>query len=154
MLNPDFSAFVRSLDAEAVRYLVVDGYAVVFHGHPRYTKDFDVWVDATADNAVRLVAALDACGFGALGLRPEDFVEPDTVIQLGYPPARIDILTSIPGVTFGDCHARRVVAVVDGLAVPFIDLDDLIVNKRAAGRHQDLADVDALSGGASAQDEP
>jgi hypothetical protein len=102
-----------------------------------------VWLDP--DNAVRLVAALTDFGFGSLGLTPADFGEPETVVQLGHAPKRIDLLTSIDGVTFDECWPDHVVLDIGGLAVPFIDVDHLIANKRASGRLQDLADVEALA---------
>lgn len=144
MLNQDFKEFVQSLNANRVRYLVVGGYAVALHGHPRYTKDIDIWVEMSPENAVHLVAALEQFGFGSLGLGTADFLVPDQIIQLGYPPSRIDLLTTLPGVDFAECHASRVQVDVDGLPVCFIDLDNLKRNKRATGRHQDLADVENL----------
>ena len=92
------------------------------------------------------MSALEDFGFGALGLAERDFVEPDVVIQLGYPPARIDLLTSLSGVDFDTCYRARVVEAIDGLHVPFIRLDDLLRNKRVTGRLQALADVEALQG--------
>jgi hypothetical protein len=143
-LAPDFSEFAACANARDVRYLIVGGYAVAFHGHPRYTKDLDVWIDRTKENAERLVAALADFGFDALALQTKDFLEPERVVQLGYPPLRIDLLTSVTGVEFEGCYERRVMQEVEGVALPFINLDDLIANKRANGRHQDLADLEKL----------
>jgi hypothetical protein len=143
-LSQDFKEFVQSLNANDVRYLVVGGYAVAVHGYPRYTKDLDVWIDSTPDNAERIVQALDEFGFGSLGLKVADFLEPDQIIQLGYPPNRIDILTTIPGVTFQECYGSRLRVELDEVPVYFIDLDNLKKNKRASGRLQDLADLDNL----------
>ena len=143
-LDRDFREFVECLGGREVRYLVVGGYAVALHGHPRYTGDLDVWVSTAAANAERLLSALDDFGFGSLGLVEEDFTEPGRVVQLGYPPLRIDLLTSIDGVDFEACFDRRVQVVVDGLSVPFIGLDDLRRNKASSGRPQDLADLAAL----------
>lgn len=95
ILNPDFKEFVALLNAHEVRFLVVGGYAVAFHGHPRYTKDLDVWVEP--ENARRLMRALEAFGFGSVGLEAQDFLEPDYIVQLGYPPNRIDLITSLKG---------------------------------------------------------
>lgn len=144
MLNQDFKEFVQSLNDNEVRYLVIGGYAVALHGHPRYTKDIDIWIQMTPENANRMVAALHDFGFGSLGLRAEDFLVPDQVIQLGYPPSRIDLITSPPGVDFETCYDSRVQTVIDGVAVSFIDLENLKKNKRAAGRLQDLADLENL----------
>lgn len=145
MLNPDFKEFLQSLNNSGVRYLVIGGYAVAFHGHPRYTKDIDVWIDLSPDNARRVVAALDEFGFGSLKLTPEKFLQPHKVFQLGLPPRRIDLLTSPAGVVFDDCHARRIEQTIGGVVVPFISLDDLKAAKKASGRHQDLADLENLS---------
>lgn len=144
MLNPDFREFIQSLNDNRVRYLVVGGYAVALHGHPRYTKDLDVWIEATPENAARMVKALEQFGFGSLGLRAEDFLVPDQVIQLGYAPNRIDLLSTLEGVDFDSCYAARVEVEMDGLTVHFIGLDDLKANKQAAGRLQDLADLEGL----------
>lgn len=143
-LDPNFSEFFELLHAREARFLVVGGYAVGLHGHPRYTADMDVWVLADAANAGALIAALEDFGFGGLDLTTEDFLLPDHVVQLGYPPLRIDLLTSIDGVEFAEAYERREEVVLDGVRVPFISLPDLARNKRASGRPQDLADLDAL----------
>lgn len=144
MLNQDFREFVGSLNASGVRYLVVGGYAVALHGHPRYTKDIDVWLEATPDNAARVIDALEAFGFASLGLTQADFLVPDQIIQLGLPPNRIDLLTSLSGVDFADSYPARVQVDIDGLPVDFIDLENLKKNKRAAARAQDIADLENL----------
>jgi hypothetical protein len=144
VLSPDFREFIQSLNDNGVRYLVVGGYAVAFYGYPRYTKDLDVWIEMSEENARRMVKALDQFGFGSLGLTVEDFLTPDQIIQLGYPPNRIDILTTLPGVEFSDCYPFRTVVDVEGLPVNFIDLDNLKQTKRASGRFQDLADLEHL----------
>lgn len=145
-LHPDFVAFVELLNAHDVRYLIVGGYAVAFHGHPRYTKDLDIWVDATVENAGRLLDALAAFGFGSLGLAVDDFLQPDTIIQLGDPPNRIDLLTELPGVTFNESYQSFVTIKVDDVPVHVIGLEELKTNKETVGRHQDLADLDNLNG--------
>ena len=144
MLNQDFKEFIISLNDNLVRYLVIGGYAVAIHGYPRYTKDIDIWIEPTPENASRIVKALEQFGFGSLGLKAEDFLVPDQVIQLGYPPNRIDLLTTASGVEFGTCYASRVEVEVDGVIVNFIDLENLKKNKRAVGRLQDLADLENL----------
>ena len=144
MLNQDFKEFIESLNKNNVRYLVIGGFAVAFHGHPRYTKDIDVWIGMSQENAVNMVKALEEFGFASLGLKEDDFTAPDQIIQLGYPPERIDILTTPPGVNFEECYARRVQTEMDGVLVNFIDVENLKRNKKAAGRHQDLADVENL----------
>jgi hypothetical protein len=145
MLNQDFKEFIESLNANQVRYLVVGGYAVAIHGHPRYTKDIDIWVEVSPENATNLMRALDQFGFGSLGLTPADFLEADQIIQLGNPPNRIELFTALPGVDFAVCYPLRVEIELDSIHVNFIDLENLKKNKRASGRHQDLADVENLS---------
>jgi predicted nucleotidyltransferase len=143
-LDPTFREFIASLLAREVRFLVVGGYAVALHGHPRYTADLDVWVLVDEQNAEAVVQALTDFGLGGMGLSAEDFMEPDRVVQLGYPPLRIDLMTSIDAVDFPEAYERRVEVEVDGVDVPFISLEDLRRNKEATGRAQDLADLEAL----------
>lgn len=144
MLNRDFKEFVVSFNAHAVEFLVVGGYALAAYGRPRYTGDIDLWIHATKENAARVLAALADFGFAGLNITAEDLVRPDNVIQLGYPPRRIDLLTSIDGVDFLPCHARRQSFLIDGVNLPIVGLDDFKANKRASGRKQDLADLEAL----------
>jgi hypothetical protein len=144
-LDPDFREFVESFISNDVRFLIVGGYAVAAHGLPRTTGDLDAWIWVSLQNAERVLRSLENFGFSGLGLTKEDFIEPDSVIQLGYPPYRIDILTSIQGVEFDDAWSRRFIVSVDDLEVPFIGRDDLLINKRLAGRPQDVADVARLT---------
>lgn len=143
-LTPDLKEFIQSLSDNGVRYLIVGGYAVAFHGHPRYTKDLDIWIRLEPGNAARIVAALRQFGLGSHDLQPADFLVVDQIIQLGYPPNRIDLLTSLPGIQFDECYDKRAVVEIDGLAVNFIDLENLKKNKAASGRFQDLADLENL----------
>ncbi len=140
-LDPDFREFVASFNEHDVRYLVVGGYALAAHGLPRATGDLDAWVWVNDQNAARILTALQAFGFGGLGLEASDFDHPDSVIRLGYPPYRIDILTSIDGVDFEDAWERRLSIDIDGLHLDVIGRDDLLRNKIAADRPQDRADV-------------
>jgi hypothetical protein len=110
-LDRDFSEFIACCAARDVRFLIVGGYALAAHGHPRFTKDLDVWVWLDAENAARLIAALNDFGFESLGLTASDFTVPDMVVQLGHAPKRIDLLTSIYGVTFDECWPDHVVLV-------------------------------------------
>lgn len=144
MLNQDFREFVQSLNDNAVRYLVIGGYAVALHGYPRYTKGIDIWIEMTPENAERMVAALEQFGFGSLGLQAADFLIPDQIVQLGYPPSRIDLISTPPGVDFETCYTSRVEVVIDGVTVCFIGLENLRKSKRASGRLQDLADLENL----------
>lgn len=143
-LDPDFAEFCALLTAHEVRFLIVGGYAVAAHGHPRMTGDLDVWLMVASDNAERVVRVLAAFGFAALGLEADDFRSPGRVVQLGYPPLRIDLLTSVDGVDFDHCWERRIDVPFDDTLVPVIGRDDLLASKRASGRPQDLADVEAL----------
>ena len=144
MLNRDFKEFIQSLNDNNVRYLVVGGYAVALHGHPRYTKDIDIWIEMSPSNAANMMRALEQFGFGSLGLKASDFLVPDQVIQLGQPPSRIDLLCTISGVDFADCYEARVTVEWDRVNINFIDLESLKRNKAASGRHQDLADLENL----------
>jgi predicted nucleotidyltransferase len=144
VLNQDFKEFIQSLNDNRVRYLVVGGYAVAFHGHPRYTKDIDIWIELGAENAANLIKALEQFGFGSLGLQESDFLAPNQVIQLGQPPNRIDLLCSVSGLEFAACYDSRVTVEIDGVPVSFIDLENLRKNKAASGRLQDLADLENL----------
>jgi hypothetical protein len=153
-LNRDFSEFIASCAAHDVRFMIVGGYAVAAHGHPRFTKDLDVWVWVDPQNANRIVAALEDFGFGSLGLTPADFLEDDMVVQLGYPPQRIDIITQVDGVDFSPCWDRHVEIEIGGQRIPFISADDLLANKRAFGRPQGFADVAAIEDLSTTEHEP
>ncbi|MFQ5419975.1 MAG: DUF6036 family nucleotidyltransferase [Anaerolineae bacterium] len=144
ILTPDFKEFLQSLNDNDVRYLVVGGYAVAFHGHPRFTKDIDIWIWVDEQNAANLIQALDQFGFTSLGLAVDDFLEPDIIVQLGYPPNRVDLITGLKGVEFTACYAHRIEETMDGITVSFIDLENLKKNKKAVGRLQDLADLENL----------
>jgi hypothetical protein len=123
---------------------VVGGYAVAFHGRPRFTKDIDVFIEPSPENAERLLIALADFGFGSLGLTIADFAAPGKIVQLGIAPNRIDLLTEIDGVTFADAWARRVPGPFGSATVDYISLADLIRNKQTSARPQDLLDVEDL----------
>ena len=144
MLSKDFKEFLELLNENSVKYLVVGGYAVAFHGHPRYTKDLDVWVQLAPDNANKMIDALKKFGFASLGLKSDDFLKRNQIIQLGYPPNRIDILTTLTNLKFEDCYKAKVEVEIQGLHIDFIDIENLKKNKRATGRQQDLADAENL----------
>lgn len=144
ILTKDFVEFIECCVAREVRFLIVGGYALAAHGHPRATKDLDVWILLERSNAERLVAALDDFGMQSVGLEPEDFLEPEIVVQLGYPPVRIDLITSATGVDFDECWENRVMVGVGRVEAGFISEADLIINKRASARPQDLVDVEIL----------
>jgi len=144
LLNPDFREFFQLLNANEVRYLIIGGYAVAFHGYPRYTKDIDVWIWVHPENAEKIIKSLEDFGFASLGLQIDDFLETDTIIQLGHAPNRIDLIMGTPGVDFEECYLARVENEIEGVTLPFIDLENLKKTKTASGRLQDLADVENL----------
>jgi hypothetical protein len=133
------------LNKNKVKYLVIGGYAVAIHGHPRYTKDIDIWLEMSEENSQKLIKALTEFGFGSLGLTPEDFQTPDQIVQLGYPPSRIDLITTPDGIDFQTCYNSKIEIKLNEIPVNFIDLDNLKKNKLASGRLQDLADLENLS---------
>ncbi len=143
-LPPDFKEFLRLLNSHTVEYLLVGGYAVGYYGYPRATADMDIWVARTPQNAGKLVTVLKEFGFNVLELSPELFLKENQVIRMGVPPFRIEIVTSASGVTFEECYAARVQAVIDDIEVNIISLDHLKANKRATGRHKDLDDLEHL----------
>ena len=144
MLSKDFKEFAGLLNSNSVEYLIVGGYALAAYGRPRYTGDLDFWIGTEPENAVRVLRALDQFGFGSLGITLGDLTTPEQVIQLGFPPRRIDLLTSIDGVEFAPGFQKRMEVTMDGLILHFIALDDFKTNKRASGRLQDRADLQSL----------
>jgi hypothetical protein len=144
-MSPDFLDLLRAFSDAEARFLVVGAYAVGVHGRPRATKDLDVWVEASIENAPRVMRGLRAFGAPLMGLTESDLSKPGLGLQIGVAPGRIDILTKISGVAFDDAWRGRVQANFgEGVGCSVIGLTDLLRNKRAAGRPQDLADVDAL----------
>ena len=144
VLSPDFREFVELLIHHEVKYLVTGGYAVGVYGHPRYTGDIDFWVEPSRENGEKLVAVFDDFGLSSFGLTPNHFTKAEQAIQIGYPPYRIDILTSIDGVDFREAYSARNIVEIDGLPVCFISLEDLTKNKQATGRGIDLDDLKKL----------
>ena len=126
---------------------MVGGYAEAFHGRPRFTKDIDVFIEPSRDNAERLLSALTDFGFGRVGLTIGDFTSPGKIVQLGVAPNRIDLLTAIDGLTFDEAWTHRVRGPFGTATVDYISLADLIQNKKASARPQDLLDVEDLSTG-------
>jgi len=140
-LEEDFKEFLALLIANDVRFLIVGGFALAAHGLPRATDDLDVWVWTDKDNAHALKNALDDFGFSSLDIEQADFLRPDLTLQLGYSPDRIDLMTSISGVEFEEAWERRIIATLDGVDFPVIGKADLVANKWALGRPQDLVDL-------------
>lgn len=145
--NSSFKDLLRVLGEFEVRYLIVGGYAVMRYSEPRFTKDLDVWVEASADNAVRVFRALAAFGAPLASVTQDDFATEGNFYLMGRPPVRVDVLTSVDGLKFAECWERRMESSFDGVSAYFVSRDDLIVNKRATGRLQDLADVERLESG-------
>ena len=143
-MSPDFLDLLREFANADVRFMIVGGYAVGVHGHVRATKDLDVWVEASADNAPRVIRALRAFGAPLMGLTADEITVPGKGLIIGVPPMRIDVITSIAGVTFGAAWGDHILARFGDMEAPVIGRAHLLANKRAAGRLQDLADVEAL----------
>jgi predicted nucleotidyltransferase len=143
-LPADFKEFLKLLNAHQIEYLLIGGYAVGYHGYPRATADMDIWIARHPANAERIVAVLKAFGFNLPELSPELFLKEWQIIRMGVPPVRIEIATTITGVNFSECYAERVEGVLDGVKVNLISLNHLKINKKASGRHQDLADLENL----------
>jgi nucleotidyltransferase AbiEii toxin of type IV toxin-antitoxin system len=143
-LERDLREFIELLNARDVRYLIVGAYALAHHGHPRYTGDIDFFVEASTQNAERISQVLEQFGFANVGVDEEDFTAADQVVQLGVEPHRMDLMTSISGVSFEEAWNTREYGELDGLRVPFISKELLKRNKAALGRKQDLADLDYL----------
>lgn len=144
MLNDDYKEMLQCLSEENVSFLLVGAYALAAYGYPRATKDIDIFVRAAPDNASNLMRALARFGAPLSGISAADFSAEGIVFQIGNNPQRIDILTSISGVDFQQAYERRNAVSLEGMVVPVISLEDLIANKRATGRTQDLADVERL----------
>ena len=144
MFSRDFKEFVELLIKNNVEYLIVGGYAVSIHGYPRYTGDLDIWLNPTPENAKKILTAVNEFGFSSFKLSESDFTKKENIIQLGYPPLRIDLLTEIDGVTFNDCFVNRKEVTIEGLKFFFIGYNDLLKNKKKSGRYNDLNDLENL----------
>lgn len=143
-LHRDLSEFLRLLNAADVRYLIVGGYAVAAHGHVRYTKDLDIWLDASRANAERVIKVLKDFGVGSLDISERDLQEAGQVVQIGYDPARIDLMTSVSGLEFDSTFDRRTETQLDDVPIGIPCREDLKKNKLATGRLRDLADLEDL----------
>jgi hypothetical protein len=145
-IQPDFKELFEFLNAQDVEYLVVGGYALAFHGAPRYTGDLDVYVKPDEKNADRILRALEEFGFDSLGLTVEDFKVADRVVQLGVPPVRVDLITSISGVSWEEAASGSVETRYGNVPVRILGREEFIRNKKAVGRARDMADIEAISG--------
>jgi hypothetical protein len=144
MLSPDFKEFLKLLKEYEIRYLLIGGYAVGYHGYARATSDMDIWVAIHPDNAQKIVTVLKVFGFDHPDLSAELFLQENKIIRMGMPPVRLEITTSISGVEFDECYQARVVDKLDGVEVNLIDLENLKKNKKASGRSKDIADLEKL----------
>lgn len=140
----DFREFIALLNARHVRYLIVGGYAVAYHGYPRATGDLDVFIELSRRNAEAMIEVFGRFGFVTTDLGPEFFMDKGEVVRLGREPLKLEILNDISGVTFAECYRRRIRARIGGLGINFIDLPRLLQNKLAAGRDKDRLDVKNL----------
>lgn len=143
-LPPDFKDFLRLLNEHQVEYLLIGGYAVGYHGYPRATADMDIWIAINSQNAERVVAVLKEFGFNVPELSVELFLKEEQIVRMGVPPFRIEVTTSISGVSFEECFAERVETRIDDIVVKMIGLKHLKINKQASGRYKDLNDLENL----------
>jgi hypothetical protein len=143
-MSPDFKEILSVFNEHEARYLIVGAYAVMKYSEPRYTKDLDIWVEASSENASRVYAALAEFGAPLDGLTEDDFAS-DGFFQMGQPPIRIDIMMSIDGIEFADAWPNRLEGDFDGIPATFIGRDELLMAKEAAGRPQDLLDIDSIN---------
>ncbi|MEX2578156.1 MAG: DUF6036 family nucleotidyltransferase [Verrucomicrobiales bacterium] len=146
-MNSDFKELLVILNQEKVRYLVVGGYAVIFHSQPRYTKDLDIWLEPAPGNAEKVMRAFAKFGISTFGLSREDFESEGTQLNVGMPPVAIDFLTTLPGVEFSEAWANRETSISGDLTIQYLSKSDLIAAKREASRAVDLADLEELERG-------
>ena len=145
VLPPDFKEFLSLLGSNNVRYLLIGGYAVGYHGYPRSTNDMDIWISMDIDTAEKIVMVLKEFGFDTSQFSKELFLKENNIARMGIPPMRIEIFTTISGVDFNDCFEKKIVDEIDGIKVNIINLQQLKINKKASGRHKDLDDFENLS---------
>lgn len=143
-MNSDFKDLLYALSANEVEFLVVGGYAVIHHTQPRYTKNLDIWIKPSVENARKLMKALHQFGIQLLGLNENDFAAPKTQLSVGVAPCEFDLLTSNPGLEFDPSWSRRVMSLEGEISIPYLSKQDLVTAKNIAGRPQDLADLDEL----------
>ncbi len=147
LTHPDFKELLSVFNAHSVRYLVVGGYAVMMYSEPRFTKDLDLWISVDPENARAVYSALRAFGAPLSGLTEESFSQEGFFYQMGVPPVRVDVMMSLPGMSFDEAWPRRMMLEIEETAIPFISKEDLIRIKRASGRPQDLIDAERLESG-------
>lgn len=144
MLNKHFQEFLELLEKNKVKYVLVGGYAVGYHGFPRYTGDLDIFIAISSENSDAILKTFDEFGFPDLGLTNNDFLEEEIVIEIGREPLKIQVLTGIDGVSFEECYKGKDVINLSGTDVPFIGFDELMKNKAASPRAKDKIDFEEL----------
>jgi hypothetical protein len=143
-VQPDFKELLELLNAHKVEYIIVGAYALAFHGVPRFTGAIDIFVKPDPKNAEKILAALEEFGFSSLDLTKSDFEDPDKVVQLGVAPVRVDLITSLTGVTWQQANKGKVEGTYGDVPVYYIGRKDFLVNKKTLGRKKDLADIEAI----------
>lgn len=143
-IHQDYREFIELLNSNQVEYLIVGAFALAFHGHPRYTGDIDFWVRNDISNAQKIIKSISEFGFTVDQLDEKDFTSDDLIFQMGYPPVRIDIITSVEVLEFDESFKNKIIKKIGGLTINFINLEDFKKNKRAVGRTKDLADLESL----------
>lgn len=143
-LPSDFKDFLKLLNLKKVKYLLVGGYAVGYHGYPRATVDMDIWVAIDLKNALSVVNLVKEFGFSESSLSVATFTEQKRIVRMGLPPIRIELLSEIDGVEFEECFKNRIIDKIDGIQINIIDLHNLKINKKASGRLKDLSDLENL----------
>lgn len=143
-LPKDFSEFLKLLNSKQIEYLVIGGWAVGYYGYPRATGDMDIWISRKKENAVKIVEVFREFGFDVPTLSIELFTKKNQVTRIGIPPMRIEILTTISGVSFEECFNNRQTVTLDNVNINFISLQDLKKNKAASKRYKDLDDLEKL----------
>lgn len=143
-LPKDFKDFLKLLNYHEIKYLLIGGFAVGYHGYPRSTGDMDIWADITEHNARNLVSVLKEFGFDLPEIRKELFLQKDKILRMGNEPIRIELLTTISGVDFQTCYSNRIEDKIDGIPVKIINLENLKSNKKSTGRYKDLDDLENL----------
>lgn len=144
MFNKHFREFLELLEEKGVKFLVVGGYAVGVHGFPRYTGDLDVFVSISNENSKKLIEVFNEFGFSDIGLTESDFLEDETVVEIGREPIKVQVLTGIDGVTFDECYKALFKVNIDGVDIPFIGFNELLKNKEASPRGKDKIDLEEL----------
>lgn len=144
-IYPDFREFLQLLNEEGVEYLVGGGYAVTYHGYPRYTGDIDIWINPTEENASRMMVVLERFGAGSVGIKKEDFLDIKfDVLKMGNEPIRIDMMLKMKGLEFDSAYTQRVIECIDSLEINFLSSRDLIRAKKASNRAKDQNDIEHL----------